>query len=103
MRPGHVVALGTGPMVVLATEYLGRKVKDGSLAGVTCLPTCALAASEAAFYGVPVAARPVNAPLRCDVMLEQADAVGDRDGTLPFISVRSEGSLSPQPLCVRAR
>ena len=95
MRPGHVVALGTGPMVVLATEYLGRRIKDGSLAGVTALPTSATSASEAAFYGVPVAPPPSGAP-RVDVMIEQAEELAEQDGTLAFVTGRARVPAQPE-------
>ena len=82
-------------MVVLATEYLGRRIKDGSLAGVTSLPTCAASASEAAFHGVPVAPPPTGTP-RVDVMLEQAEELAEQDGTLPFITGRSRAPSQPE-------
>jgi hypothetical protein len=89
-------------MVVLATQYIGRKVADGSLKGVTALPTGSLAASECAFYGVPVAAMPAPgaaAPLRVDVMLEQPDEIDDHDGTLPFIKARTLCVCLRVPAC----
>lgn len=95
MRPGHVVALGTGPMVVLAAEYLGRRIKDGALAGVTALPTSAASAAEAAFYGVPVAPPPAGTP-RVDVMIEQAEELAETDGTLPFVTGRARAPAQPE-------
>jgi ribose 5-phosphate isomerase A len=83
-------------MVVLASEYLGRRIKDGSLAGVTALPTSAASAAEAAFYGVPVAPPPAGTTPRVDVMIEQAEEISEQDGTLPFVTGRSRSPAQPE-------
>lgn len=99
VRPGHVVALGSGPMAAFALDYLGRRIREGALLGVQALPTCAAAAAEAAFCGVPVAPPPGDSPL-VDVMLDEADALSELDGTLPYVTGRGR---APQPELRRAQ
>lgn len=90
------MALGSGPLVSLAVEYMGRLLSTGRLQSVTAVPTSALAAQEAAFHGVPCALSLVEQP---DVMIEQPDVV-DNDAALSYVCGRS---TAPAPDLRRAQ
>ena len=96
VRSGQTVALGSGPLVSLAVEYMGRLLSTGRLQSVTAVPTSALAAQEAAFHGVPCALSLVEQP---DVMIEQPDVV-DNDAALSYVCGRS---TAPAPDLRRAQ
>lgn len=91
VRSGQTVALGAGPLTALATEYIGRLLSSGRLQDVRALPTCALAASEAAFHGVPCA---VTQQARPDVLIEQPDRL-DNDAQLSYVTGQSSTPSQP--------
>ncbi|PNW80367.1 hypothetical protein CHLRE_07g314600v5 [Chlamydomonas reinhardtii] len=68
-----VVALGSGEMVNLAIEELGRRLAIGSLQNVVGVPACDVAAHEAAFHGVPLL--PEAREAEATVALAEADMV----------------------------
>lgn len=92
VRSGQSVALGSGPLVSLAVEYMGRLLADGRLQNVLAVPTSALAAQEAAFHGVPCAlSLPAAGP---DVLIEQPDVV-DNDDVLSYVCGRATTPAQP--------
>ena len=97
-RSGMTVGLGTGPLAALAIEHLGRRLTEGSLQGVVGVPTSTVAATEAAFCGVPLTT--LEAARTVDVLIEDADRVDKAEGTLPFLKGLGR---QPQPDLVTAR
>lgn len=97
VRSGMLVALGCGPLVALATEYLGRKLAAGSLVDVTAVASCAQAAAEASFHAVPLAAEGASSQSP-DVLLEQPDELALNDSTLAFLVGRERAPAQPELL-----
>lgn len=94
VKDGYVVGLGDGPLVALATEHLGRKLRDGHLKGVSVLPASALAAAQAAVNGVPV--QPGLPAPAVDVLFEQPDALDADWGSIAYVTGRSCVPAQPE-------
>ncbi|KAG2441142.1 hypothetical protein HXX76_003994 [Chlamydomonas incerta] len=73
VKSNSVVALGSGEMVNLAIEEVGRRLSIGSLQNVVGVPACDVAAHEAAFHGVPLL--PDARAAEATVALAEADQV----------------------------
>ncbi|KAG6530586.1 hypothetical protein ZIOFF_012827 [Zingiber officinale] len=54
VRSGMVVGLGSGRASGLAIQYLGHRLRDGSLKDVVGVPTSVSSASKAAMAGIPL-------------------------------------------------
>ncbi|KAL3376778.1 hypothetical protein AABB24_003283 [Solanum stoloniferum] len=54
VKNGMVVGLGSGHASTLAIQYLGQKLRAGTIKDVTAIPTCVSSASEAAKAGIPM-------------------------------------------------
>ncbi|KAH0696796.1 hypothetical protein KY290_014213 [Solanum tuberosum] len=54
VKNGMVVGLGSGHASTLAIQYLGQKLRAGTIKDVTAIPTCVSSASEAAKAGIPL-------------------------------------------------
>jgi ribose 5-phosphate isomerase A len=96
VRSGHTIAVGAGPLVSLAVEYIGQQLAAGRLKDVKALPTCALAASEVAFHGVPCVASSSSAEDTVpDLLIEQPDTL-DYDAGLTYLTGGATGASQPQ-------
>jgi ribose 5-phosphate isomerase A len=76
VQSGMVVGLGAGSTAALAAEELARRVHQGILAGLVCVPCSALVERQAAALGltvVPLADRP-----SIDLTIDGADEVDPR-------------------------
>ena len=98
VKDGSAVGLGDGPLVALATEYLGRKLRDGLLKAVVAVPCSALAAAQAAVNGVPCRTHePGLPPLPpVDVLFEQPDALDADWSTIAYVVGRSCVPAQPE-------
>ena len=54
VKSGATVGLGSGELVNLTIAEIGLRIAKGSLEGITAVPSCNAAASEAAFNGIPM-------------------------------------------------
>jgi len=88
VRSGCVVGLLDGPLVILATQYLGARLREGSLTNVTAWAASAASAAHAAQAGVPLVPDEANAAPRIDVLFEQPDEVEPSCGSLPYVTGR---------------
>lgn len=95
-----VIAVGSGPLVTYIIDGIGARLKDQSLSNVAVIPTNDVAASEAAFHGVPQTTL-AQCQRKIDVYIEQADEVDCACGELPFIAGRAAEPVQPSLLRMR--
>ncbi|KAG6526787.1 hypothetical protein ZIOFF_016788 [Zingiber officinale] len=76
VRSGMVVGLGSGRASGLAIQYLGHRLRDGSLKDVVGVPTSVSSASKAAMAGIPLDNYQEN--LQIDFVFDDADLIDKR-------------------------
>eukprot|EP00197_Chlamydomonas_leiostraca_P002409 CAMPEP_0202859272 /NCGR_PEP_ID=MMETSP1391-20130828/1462_1 /ASSEMBLY_ACC=CAM_ASM_000867 /TAXON_ID=1034604 /ORGANISM="Chlamydomonas leiostraca, Strain SAG 11-49" /LENGTH=301 /DNA_ID=CAMNT_0049538295 /DNA_START=28 /DNA_END=931 /DNA_ORIENTATION=+ len=97
VRNGSLVGLGTGSLSVKVIEEIGQRLAKRQLEGVRGVATGLVAATEAAFHGVPLV--PENSEgLRVDVAFETADQL-DVARSAAIIGVKGEPQ---QPALLRS-
>ncbi|KAH0717625.1 hypothetical protein KY285_013656 [Solanum tuberosum] len=71
VKNGMVVGLGSGHASTLAIQYLGQKLRAGTIKDVTAIPTCVSSASEAAKAGIPL--EQYDDSFKIDLAFDEAD------------------------------
>ncbi|XP_049383661.1 probable ribose-5-phosphate isomerase 4, chloroplastic [Solanum stenotomum] len=71
VKNGMVVGLGSGHASTLAIQYLGQKLRAGTIKDVTAIPTCVSSASEAAKAGIPL--EQYDDSFKIDIAFDEAD------------------------------
>lgn len=74
-----VLGLGSGELVNLAIEEVGRRLSSGLLEGISAVPACDAAAHEAAFHGVPLL--PDDKAPVVDLLFDEADQIDLKSNT----------------------
>lgn len=100
VKSNSVIAVGSGPLVTYIIDDIGARLKDQALTNVSVIPTNDVAASEAAFHGVPQTT--LAQQRRVDVYIEQADEVDCACGELPFVAGRAAEPVQPSLHRMRA-
>ncbi len=73
IRPGMLVGLGTGSTAEFATEELARRIRDGRLSDVTCIPSSLRTGSFAGNLGLKLV--DLGAGKKVDVTIDGADEI----------------------------
>lgn len=94
MTSNSVIAVGSGPLINYIIDDIGARLKEQSLSNVAIIPTNDVAASEAAFHGVPQTTL-AQCQRHVDVFIEQADEVDCACGELPFVAGRAAEPVQP--------
>ncbi|CAD7699167.1 unnamed protein product [Ostreobium quekettii] len=97
VRSGSVVALGTGQVTGNIFDYLKDCVDVKLLKDIKILPTSDVAASEAAFHGLPQTS--IGETDEVDVLFQEVDEIDTASGT--FISGRQAEPHQPQLMKAR--
>lgn len=99
LRDEITVGVGTGPAINALLQEIAARQDAGKLRGLKCVPASDVAASEAAFHGVPLTT--LQEGQRLDFFFEAADELAaDAESCLAFIIGRQH---VPQPQLHRAR
>ncbi|XP_062214417.1 probable ribose-5-phosphate isomerase 4, chloroplastic [Phragmites australis] len=81
VKSGMVVGLGSGPASGLAIQYLGTRLRRGSLTGIVGITSSVFSASEADKAGIPVSSYQEGTQI--DVAFTDADVI--EEGTLAAV------------------
>ncbi len=73
VRNGMVLGLGTGSTAALIVREIGRRMRDGSLAGIVGVPTSEATARMARDESIPLV--PLESDMQIDITLDGADEV----------------------------
>lgn len=73
VESGMALGLGTGSTAYFAVEAIGRRLREGSLRDIVCVPTSERAAAQARGLGIPLTT--LNERPTLDLALDGADEV----------------------------